>query len=521
MRLITCAAACAAAALLAPAGAAAAVTGPFPATGASPFPPGCNGAPQNGAVYRDTEVEPFLDLNPVRPQNLTGVYQQDRYETGGANGLGTSFSEDGGATWTRLGAAALPKFTRCAGAAPGSVGDYERASDPWVTYGPDGDAYQISLSFNDTRDLASGVLVSESKDGGHTWGPVKQLIRDTANTVFNDKESITADPTSARYVYAVWDRLVFPNERAKGQSYLTAAAFRGPAYFSRSTDGGASWEGARAIYDPGQNDQTIGNEIVVLPDGTLLDGFARLASDNKTGRKGAFVTMMRSTTKGATWSAPTAVGRLGSIGVTDPRDGTDVRTGDIIPQFATDRRSGTSNVYAVWQDARFNGFQREQIAFARSTDGGRTWSSPVRVSRIGTTQAFTPQVRVDDTGALYVTYYDFRNDTAASASLDTDAWVARSTDGGRTWTENRLTATPFDMRTAPFALGYFVGDYEGLATRGNAAYPFDSISRASTDVFAWRAAPPLSGPTYTPSTSEGANVPKKAFPVAHGRPAPA
>src|SRR4051794_23132508 len=102
MRLIPCAAACAAAALLAPAGASAAVTGPSLATGASPFPPGCNGAPQNGAVYRDTEVEPFLDLNPVRPQNLTGVYQQDRYETGGANGLGTSFSEDGGATWTRL-----------------------------------------------------------------------------------------------------------------------------------------------------------------------------------------------------------------------------------------------------------------------------------------------------------------------------------------------------------------------------------------------------------------------------------
>src|SRR4051794_6225788 len=521
MRLIPTAAACAAATLLAPAGALAAASGPVPASGASPFPPGCNGAPQNGANYRNTEVEPYLDLNPVRPQNLTGVYQQDRFETGGANGLGTSYSENGGASWTRLGPGALPKFTRCAGAAPGSVGDYERATDPWVSFGPDGDAYQISLSFNDTRDLANAVLVSESKDGGHTWGPVKQLIRDTANTVFNDKESITADPTDNRYVYAVWDRLVYPSERAQGQSFLTAAAFRGPAYFSRSTDGGASWEGARAIYDPGQNDQTIGNEIVVLPDGTLVDGFARIASDNKSGRKGAFVTVMRSGTKGATWSAPTTVSRLGSIGVTDPRDGADVRTGDVIPQFATDERAGTSNVYAVWQDARFDGFQHEQIAFARSTDGGQTWSAPVRVSRVGTTQAFTPQVRVDDTGAVYVTYYDFRNDTAASPSLDTDAWTARSTDGGRTWTENRLTQTPFDMRTAPYALGYFVGDYEGLATHGSTAYPFDSISRGSTDVFSWTVTPPLTGPTYTPSTSEGANVPEKAFPVAHGRPAPA
>src|SRR4051812_4213872 len=521
MRLVHLAAVCTAAILLMPAAALAAASGPVPASGASPFKTGCNGAAQNGTQYRGTEVEPYLDLNPVRPQSLIGVYQQDRFATGGANGLGTSYSEDGGSSWTQVPRSALPRFTRCAGAAPGSRGDYERATDPWVSISPNGNAHQISVSFNDTRDLANAVLISRSTDGGHTWGPVKQLIRDTANTVFNDKESITADFTDGRYVYAVWDRLVYPNERAQGQSFLTAAAFRGPAMFSRTTDGGATWEKARPIFDPGQNDQTIGNEIVVLPDGTLVDGFARLASDNKTGRKGAFVTTMRSADKGADWSAPTVVSRLGSIGVTDPRDGADVRTGDVIPQFASDERTGTKNVYAVWQDARFDGFQHEQIAFARSTDGGQTWSAPVRVSRIGTTQAFTPQVRVDDTGAVYVTYYDFRNDTAASPSLDTDAWVARSTDGGVTWTENRLTAPPFDMRTAPNARGFFVGDYEGLATRGTTAYPFDSISRGSTDVFSWTVSPPLSGPTYTPSTGEGANVPDKAFPVAHGRPAPA
>ena len=513
------AAACAAT-LLAPAGASATVSGPFAATGASPFAANCNGAPQNGISYRNTEVEPYLDLNPVRPLNLVGVYQQDRFETGGSNGLGTSYSEDGGSTWTRVLPGALPKFSRCAGAAAGSVGDYERATDPWVSIGPNGSAYQISASFNDTRDLANAVLVSRSTDGGHTWGPVTQLIRDTAPTVFNDKESISADFTDARYVYATWDRLVFPNERSQGQSFLTAAAFRGPTWFARSTNGGASWEAARPIFDPGQNDQTIGNEIVVLPGGTVLDGFAHLANDNKAGRKGDFVALLRSADKGATWSSPTIVSRLGTVGVTDPRDGAEVRTGDIIPQFATDERAGTNTVYAVWQDARFNGFQRDQVAFSRSTDGGRTWSTPVRVNRIGTTQAFTPTVKVDDTGAIWVTYYDFRNDTTASPSLDTDAWTARSTDGGVTWTENRLTATPFDMRTAPNASGFFTGDYEGLATRSNTAYPFDSISRGGTDVFAWRATPPLTGPTYTPSTSEG-NVPDKAFPVHQGRPAPA
>ena len=39
-----------------------------------------------------------------------------------------------------------------------------------------------------------------------------------------------------------------------------------------------------------------------------------------------------------------------------------------------------------------------------------------------------------------------------------------------TWdpSEARLTPTSFDMRTAPFAVGYFVGDYEGLDNDGEA-----------------------------------------------------
>ena len=54
-----------------------------------------------------------------------------------------------------------------------------------------------------------------------------------------------------------------------------------------------------------------------------------------------------------------------------------VRTGDIIPDFAVDRSSGA--LYAVWQDSRFSGGSHDDIAFSRSTDGGNTWSAPVKV----------------------------------------------------------------------------------------------------------------------------------------------
>jgi BNR repeat-like domain len=513
---------CAAAAALAlPPTGHAANTGPHQASGASPFAPNCNGAPQGGVTYRGSEVEPWIDVNPTSPLNLIGVYQQDRISTGGANGQGTSVSRDGGTSWTRLGVGALPKFSRCNGAAAGSSGDYERATDPWVSFGPDGDAYQISLGFNDTRNLANAVLVSESKDGGSTWGPVKVLQADTDPNVFNDKESLTADWTNANFVYAIWDRLVFPNERSSGNSFNTAAAFDGPTLFTRSTNGGATWETPRVIYQPARNDQSIGSQIVVMPDGDLVNVFGAFFNDNKSGRKGEWVSIQRSTDKGATWSGKLDVSRLGTIGVTDPRDGHLVRTGDIIPEIASDERAGTDNVYVVWQDARFTGFARDQIAFSKSTDGGRTWTAPVRISRVLGTQAFTPAIRVDSSGAIVVTYYDFRNDTTSSPSLDTDLWATRSTDGGRTWTEERLTRAPFDMRNAPDARGFFVGDYSGLATRGTTAVPLASMSPGATDAFSWILTPPLGGPTYRPDAREGAGVPDKAFPVAHGRPAPA
>jgi hypothetical protein len=45
--------------------------------------------------------------------------------------------------------------------------------------------------------------------------------------------------------------------------------------------------------------------------------------------------------------------------------------------------------------------------------------------------------------------------------LLTDYWRIVSHNGGRTFRESHL-AGPFDMRTAPNAAGFFLGDYEGL-----------------------------------------------------------
>lgn len=508
------------AALLGTAAASGAVSPLSQASGGSPFAPGCNGAAQRGTINVGTEVEPWVDINPTSSQNLIGVYQQDRISSGGANGQGTSYSIDGGDTWIQN-PASWPEFGRCQGAAPGSIGDYERVTDPWVSFGPDGVAYQQALSFNDTRNLANAILVSRSFDGGQTWDAPKAQIVDTDPHVFNDKNSITADPHVAGYAYGVWDRLVFPTERAGGVSFLTTAAFRGPTYFSRTIDGGDSWQ-TKKIFDPGQNDQTIGNVIAVTGEGDLVNGMVVFRNDNGVGRQGGFVSVLRSANKGTSWSGEIPVARLGAVGVSDPRDGAPVRTGDIIPSIATDERAGHDEVYLVWQDARWTSFQRDQIAFAKSTDGGRTWSEPVRINAVESTQAFTPVIDVDDAGNIAVTYHDFRFDSAADTPLRTDVWVLRSSDGGQHWSEERVTPTSFDMRNAPVARGFFVGDYIGMA---NAGQTFTTLfvqagaTAPSADAFSATVAAPFPPATITPEPAP-AGVAAAEFPTQRGKPTP-
>jgi hypothetical protein len=477
-------------ALAVPAQAAGLAAGTVRTSGPSPFTPGCSAAVDATSVnYLNAEVEPFLAANPARPANLVAVWQQDRWNDGGANGLLARRSVDGGRTWQDT---VNPPFSHCAGGNARNGGDYERASDPWVTFAPNGDAYYISLSFNATN-ATNAILVSKSRDGGHQWGPIRTLIRDTDPTNFDDKESITADPTDPSRVYAVWDR---SSRDANGGRHQ-------PAFFARTTNGAASFEPARPIFDAGAGTSTIGNIINVLPDGTLIDSF-----DLNFGRGQRNVALVRSTDHGVTWDAnPTFVDQHGTIGVVDPRDGTPVRTGDILPSFAVDPRPGHRNVYAVWQDARFSSGQADQIAFSQSRDGGLTWSPPVRISEPGPVQAFNPAISVDRDGRIAVSYYDFTFDTVASPALETDLWLTRSTDGGRTFTRReRITPSSFDMRAAPVvgARGFFIGDYTGLVDDRiiDAEYVATTGDPANlTDTFAGRtvagpreAAPPQQQP---------------------------
>lgn len=422
----------------------------------SPFSPTCHGGSAGGVFYFNAKEEPKIDVNPANPSNMIGVYQQDRWSNGGADGVVAAYTTNGGANWT----VDWPTFTHCEGGNAGNNGDFERASDPWVSFSPSGVAYFSALTFNMSYNSASGVEVSKSTDGGKTWSKPVQLIL-TPN--LSDKDSVTADPTNSSYAYVVWD----------------LAGTGGQIYFSRTTDGGNTWSAAKQIY----GGATVNNIILVLPNGNLLDTF----TDDSTGD----VSFITSTNHGATWSSTVhVISSQDDIGVYIPRNGNFVRTGAGLASVTVDQKTG--NLYAAWEDARFSGMRTEAIAFSMSTDGGNTWSTPIQVNKSpGGVQAFTPTVQVDSKGTVAVSYYDFRKYKSGDTTTPTNLWIVECSSGctsSSNWSEKRVSAT-FNIELAPNTISgcCFLGDYSALGNTGSGFQSFwvQTITniKIRTDVF--------------------------------------
>jgi len=491
------------------------ITPPVNISISTPFAPGCGGTTEGsfpGANFNfaNSEVEPWLGVSPTNPNDVAGFWQQDRWSDGGAHGLLAAVSHDGGASWTY----SAPHFSVCAGGTPANGGNYGRSSDPWVSWAPNGDLWSISLSVDRTT-TRNAVLVSKMAHGTSSWTEPTTVRFDSSEKTgiplgnnFNDKESLTADPTdeSGNLVYAVWDRIVAPSSNAAAAAFEhNKFAFRGPTWFARTTEGAAAdpdWEAARPIYDPGEQNQTISNQIVVHPDGTLVDGFLLIKTHQNNRRSRGFsAAVIRSFDKGESWSRRAIiVAPVSAIGETDPEPihcrpyitgdplCTLVRSDGVIVDLAVDNSSGPHHgrIYMTWQAHDDNPFGDDLIQVAWSDDRGMNWSNPVTANvntasqAQFTDQAFEPAVHVNDQGVVAVSFYDFRNDTHNTETdnrLTTDHWIVHSHDGGATWTEDHL-AGPFDMHQVPYARGYFVGDYQGLDSQGAVFRPLFTLGSA-------------------------------------------
>jgi hypothetical protein len=397
----------------------------------------------------DTE-EPFVAVNPVEPNNIVAAWIQGPFQD-----IIAAVSFDGGQTWQPV---PIP-LTVCSG------GSYLGAGDPWLSFAPNGDLYAIAIAGNTSNQ----IFVTKSSDGGLHWSAAT-LVSGNVDLP-PDHPSITADPTDARLVYAIWNG--------------TSSGKRGPAVFARTTDGGLTWEAPRTIVQTGTQSHIQFSQILVLPNGTLVDIFEFFEQQPNKPITFTNLQVLRSADHGQTWSAPINAVTMtpllrpnGNTLVVDPETGQFVHD-PTNPSFAVDGRNG--NLYAVWEDGGFSNFQYNDIAFSMSADGGLTWSAPTRVNqtpvniRPANRQSFFPSIAVAADGTIGVSYYDFRFNNP-NPGLPTDRWLVQchptstsaATDPACWGNEVRLTDRSFNMEAVPISSGdFFFGDYFGLATAGD------------------------------------------------------
>src|SRR3989454_7439227 len=202
----------------------------------------CDDGFASGAWSIDEAEEPSVEVNPVRPGNIVSAWIQGPFQN-----IVAAASFDGGQTWQRV---PVP-LTTCAG------GQFLIAGDVWLSFAPDGILYGIALSGNALSSVLPEVV--KSTDGGLHWTasvpPGSSSVDPPA-----DHPSMTADPTNASFVYAIWDGSKSPHS--------------GAAVFSRTTNGGSTWEPARALVEMASQSFIQFSQILVLPNRTLVDLYA-------------------------------------------------------------------------------------------------------------------------------------------------------------------------------------------------------------------------------------------------------
>lgn len=380
---------------------------------------------------------------------------------------------DGGRSWHDSGL--IPGFD-----------EYGTTSDISIAFSPNGTiAYAAVLACNGGVcggiGNGSGIYVSRSRDGGATWQSPTLVYADPTGAYFSDKPWIAVDSSRGSTrgtVYVAWNldgnvagRRIDPDTGASTFTRSQASTGApGGVVVSRSIDYGTSFSTPVSLtnFDAQFKHFGLGATPAVGPDGQITIVYSGQDEVNK--KTTYSVQYVTSKNRGASFSTPhAAVAHV--FALPDKLPNGTFRNFSL-PAFAISPRDGTMVV--AWADMR-NG--DADIYESRSTDRGKTWTSPYRVNhdRLGNGKdQFQPALAVAPNGTFTCSWFDRRRDPA---DHKIDVYIAQSTDDGGSFGHNfRVTTRSWDPAIdAPHADGKasttFIGDYQALAVSNTTVHP--------------------------------------------------
>jgi len=393
-------------------------------------------------VPGDAANEPSLAVDPTDPNKMAIGWRQFDTIASNFRQAGVAYTIDGGLTWTF----------------PGVLDPGQFRSDPVLGSDADGNFYYCSLSSVTTAEVFKSI------DGGITWMPPV-----TAHG--GDKEWIAVDQTlgiGSGNIYEIWN---------------VQFSCCPPNDFTRSTDGGGFFESPVALPLPSMKWGTMS----VGPDGALYLAGATL---NQTGHLIAKSTTAQDPASPVTFDfvSPVDLGGVTTTGGPNPAG----LLGQV--SIATDHSGGPThgNVYMLGS-VDPPGFDPLNVMFIRSTDGGASWSAPVRVNddltMIGQgawhwfgTMSVAPNGRID------VVWNDTRNDPVPMPTMS-ELFYSYSIDAGVSWSRSIPLTQPYN-HTLGYPQQNKMGDYYHMVSLDSAAkLAFTATFNLEQDVYFLSIAP--------------------------------
>lgn len=457
--------------------------------------------------------EPHIAQNPLNPDMLIAgskFYNKDpdslaEYEFK----IGSFVSFDGARDWTQLGqiracplSQAPPESWPNNTCYPQDVPNQEGPEEGGPDIGEEYITSDIWMQFDDAGNAYAMVLDAPPFPSGNGWGMTLHKWESVSPT-----DLVTGDTWSERIPISSYpgedafgrqdlfldDKNTFAVNNAGPDDTMTGpivacwgqnipAAVKQQTVCKLSTDGGLSWPG-EPMPISGVQPLVIGVHVVADPNDE--NRFYAVWLQYATGLAGPSTMefAILDTTGGAIVSTPPfTIATLNDV----PRQFPNQQFRNLsIPIMGV---SPSGELYVVYAEYRptsnpdEDGMQAD-IMITRNALMGvpALWTVPTKVNQdTGRADQFQPYVAVNPDGQVEVAYFDRRHDPD---NFYVDTYLSRSTDGGMTFTDHRLShdmSSP-ELNAPVSGSGLFFGDYQGLVVDRCFAYPFFQDTHVAND----------------------------------------